>query len=159
MDYITVVESMCSRLKEEDAMALRTDINALVRKAKAPKLNLTREERRGLAQLKRNKDEVVLTVDKGVAMVVMDKQDYTNKAEELLVQPAYRTVPKDPTNKIKAQLFTKLRRIKRENNLDESTYEAMYPTFASPLSFMDYPKFIKWVILLGQLFLAGAQLH
>ena len=34
MDYITAVESMCGRLKEEDAMALRTDINALLRKVK-----------------------------------------------------------------------------------------------------------------------------
>ena len=30
------------------------------------------------------------------------------------------------------------------------------PPVASPLSFMDYPKFIKLVILLGQLLLAGA---
>ena len=43
MDYITVVESMCGKLKEEDAMALRTDINALLRKAKIPKPNLTKE--------------------------------------------------------------------------------------------------------------------
>ena len=48
MDYITAVESMCGKLKEEDAMALRTDINALLRKAKVPKPNLTNEERRGL---------------------------------------------------------------------------------------------------------------
>ena len=48
LDYITVVESMCGKLKEEDAMALRTDINALLRKAKIPKSNLTKEERIGL---------------------------------------------------------------------------------------------------------------
>ena len=48
-------------------MALRTDINALLRKAKPPKPNLTREERRGLTQLKRDKDKVVLTANKGWA--------------------------------------------------------------------------------------------
>ena len=37
LDYIKAVETMCSKLKEEDAMALRTDINALLRKAKIPK--------------------------------------------------------------------------------------------------------------------------
>ena len=47
-------------------------------------------------------------------MVVMDKQEYINKAEELLAQPIYRKIPKDPLNKIKAQLITKLRRIKRQ---------------------------------------------
>ena len=104
MDYITAVESMCGKLKEEDAMALRTDINALLRKAKRPKPNLTKEERTGLAQLKKDKDRVVLIVDKGVAMVVMNKQDYINKAEELLAQLSYKTIAKDPTNRIKAQL-------------------------------------------------------
>ena len=36
LNYITAVETMCGKLKEEDAMALRIDINALLRKAKIP---------------------------------------------------------------------------------------------------------------------------
>ena len=143
MDYITAVESMCGKLKEEDAMALRTDINASLRKAKAPKPNLTKEERRGLAQLKKDKDRVVLIADKGVAMVVMDKQEYIQKAEELLAQLAYRTILKDTTNKIKAQLITKLRRIKRDNNLDEGMYKATYPTGCIPPKFYGLPKIHK----------------
>ena len=51
MDYITAVETMCGKLKEEDAMMLRTDINALLRKAKILKRNLTKEKRIGLTQL------------------------------------------------------------------------------------------------------------
>ena len=132
VDYITVVESMCSNLKEDEAMELRSDINALLTKSKAPKPNLTKEERIGLAQLKKDKDRVILTVDKGVVMVVMDKEEYIRKAQELLAQPVYRSIPSDPTNKIKAQLITKLRRIKRDNNLDEGTYKAMYPTGTVP---------------------------
>ena len=124
-------------------MALRTDINALLRKAKVPKPNFTKEERRGLTQLKKEKDRVVLIVDKGVAMVVMDKQEYINKAEELLAQLAYRTIPKDPTNKIKAHLISKLRRIKRDNNLHEGTYKAMYPTGCIPPKFYGLPKIHK----------------
>ena len=45
-------------------------------------------------------------------MVVMDRQDNINKSINLLAQPAYRPIPKDPTNKIKAKLITILRRIK-----------------------------------------------
>ena len=142
-DYITAVESMCGRLKEEDAMALRTDINALLRKSKISKPNLTKEERIGLAQFKKDKDRVVPIVDKGVAMVVMDKQEYINKAEELLAQLAYRNIPKDPTNKIKTQLITKLRRINRDNNLDEGTYKAMYPTGSILPKFYGLPKIHK----------------
>ena len=37
-----------------------------------------------------------------------------------------------PANKIKAQLISKLRRIKKDSNLDEGTYKAMYPTGCVP---------------------------
>ena len=57
---------------------------------------------------------IILTKDKGVAMVVMDKKDYIDKATNLLAQPTYRNINRDPTNKPKAKLFTLLRKIKRE---------------------------------------------
>ena len=90
VDYIRVVESLCSKLKEEDGMELKSDINALLRKAKALEPNLTRQEKIGLAQLKRYKDRVIPTAPKGVAMVVMDREKYVTKAQELLAQPAYK---------------------------------------------------------------------
>ena len=41
---------------------------------------------------------MVFTVDKGVAMVVMDKQDYTDKALSLLADTStYWIINKDPT--------------------------------------------------------------
>ena len=100
-------------------MELRADINSILRKAKVPKSNLTSQEKIGLSQLKKDKERLILTADKGVAMVIMDKEDYNNKGQVLLAQPAYRSIPRDPTNKIKAQLITKLRKIKKETNLDE----------------------------------------
>ena len=123
---------MCSKLKQGDSMELRLDINALLRKAKKPKPNLTRQENIGLAQRKKDKDRVILTADKGVVMVVMDREEYVTKAQELLAQPAYRLILRDSTNKIKAQLITKLRKIKKDNNLDEGMYKAMYPTSCTP---------------------------
>ena len=56
----------------------------------------------------------------------------STKAQELLAQPAYRSIPKDPTNKVKAQLITKLRKIKNDTNMEEGTYKAMYPTGCVP---------------------------
>ena len=97
----------------------------------------------GLTQLKKDQGRVILTADKGVALVVMDKEDYISKAQELLSQPAYKEIPKDPTNKIKAQLITKLRRIKKDRNLDEGMYKAMYPTGCVPTKFYGLPKIHK----------------
>ena len=65
VDYITAIESMCPKLKEENAMELRADINSLLRKAKVPKSNLTGQEKIGLSQLKKDKDRLILTADKG----------------------------------------------------------------------------------------------
>ena len=65
---------------------MRADINGLLRKSHAPKPNLTKEEIKALGELKRDKDRTILTADKGVAMVVLDKKDYLEKAKELLVQ-------------------------------------------------------------------------
>ena len=79
---------MCPKLKQEDAMELRANINSLLRKAQVSHPNLTRQGRLGLAQLKKDKDWVILTADKGVAMVVMDREEYVSKAQALLAQPA-----------------------------------------------------------------------
>ena len=62
---------------------------------------------------------MVLTADKGVALVVMDKKDYQDKIEGLLATLAYRTITTDPTNKLKPEPIQKLRRIKRETNMEE----------------------------------------
>ena len=82
-------------------------------------------------------------MDKGVAMVIMDKEDYISKAQELLASPAYKSLPRDPTNKIKAQFITKLRRIKKDSSLNEGTYKAMYPTGCVPPKFYGLAKIHK----------------
>ena len=88
-------------------------------------------------------NRLILTVDKGVAMVIMDKEDYINKAKELLGQPAYKRLDRDPTNKIKAKLITKLRAIKKETRLHEGTYNIMYPTSCVLPKFYGLPKIHK----------------
>ena len=96
---------------------LEQDINSILRKAKVPKSNLTSQEKIGLSNLKTDKDRLILTADKGVAMVIMDKEDYNNKVQELLAQLAYRSIPWDPTNKIKAQTNNKTKENKKGNQL------------------------------------------
>ena len=147
------------KFKEEDAGELRADINSLLRRAQVPKPNLSKHESIGLAQLKKDKDRVVLTADKGVAIVVMEKEDYTQKAESLLAQPAYRTIDRDPTRKIKAKLINTLRKIKKDANIGEGMYKTMYPTGCMPQHFIAYQKSIKHVPPLGQLYQVGVQLH
>ena len=61
-------------------------------------------------------------------MVVMDKEEYIDKANSLISQEAYRSINRDPTNKLKAKFITIIRRIKRESGLGDIIYKSMYPT-------------------------------
>ena len=65
-----------------------------------------------MKELKEDKSRVILTADKGVALVIMDKAEYTTKAEELLNTETYKKIPEDPTNKQKNRLINILKNIK-----------------------------------------------
>ena len=83
-------------------------------------------------------------MDKGVAMVVLDKQDYIIKAQDLLVQWAtYRPIVADPTNKHKKQLINALQTIKAEGGIGNKTYKRLYPTGRGPPNSKGYQKSTK----------------
>ena len=63
-------------------------------------------------------------------MGVLDKKDYIEKAQKLLVQPAYRTIDRDPTKKLKAKLITILRKIQRDTAMKENSTRLCTPHVA-----------------------------
>ena len=75
--------------------------------------------------------------------MVIDKEEYIRKAEELLRQPTYKTIPTDPTSKYKNKLITLLKNIKTEGGMDEVTYRRLYPTGASWSKLYGLPKVHK----------------
>ena len=81
-------------------------------------------------------------------MGVMDRQDCINKSNNLLAQSAYRPIPKDPTNKIKAKLITILRTVKNQTGLGNNTYKSMYPMGCRSPKFYRLPKIHKQDTLL-----------
>ena len=112
LEYITAIEAARTKLSQQDAEELRADINRVLRYSHPPKPNLTKAQNTALRELKRDRDRIVLTADKGVAMVVMDRQDYINKANQLLNQNTYKVISKDPTNTIKNKLINILKTFK-----------------------------------------------
>ena len=138
LKYITAIESVCTKLGQQDAEELRADINRVLRSSRHPnliqlRLNLIRE-------LNRDRDCIVLTADKGVAMVIMNRQDYINEFNNLLNQPTYRVIPQDPINTIKNKLINILRRVKNQKGLNSITYKSIYPTGCVPPKFYGSPK-------------------
>ena len=97
-----------------------------------------------LTQLKQDNSRVVLTVDKGVAMVIMDQEDYTNKAQTLLQDTnTYKVLPKDPTSQLKNKLISLLKDIKQTGGLSTNKYKQFYPFSAVPPNSVVFPKFTK----------------
>ena len=81
-----------------------------------------------LAELKRDSSKVILTADKGVALVIMDQPDYTNKAQELLGdKKTYKEINTDPTNKLKTKRIRLLKKIKAERGNRRPTIQEDVP--------------------------------
>ena len=96
-----------------------------------------------MRDLKKDDIRVILTTDKGVCLVVMDKEEYIGEAEELLKEKTYKIIPTDPTNRQKNKLIQILKKIKEEGGMNESTYKKMYPTGAGIPKFYVLPKILK----------------
>ena len=130
-----------------EADELRSDVSHLLRQPNnhsKNNTNLNLVECRALTELKQDPSRVVFTADKGVAMVVMDQQDYTNKAEALLQDTnTYKILSKDPTSRLKNKLIQTPKDVKQTGELSNLKYKQLYPTSAVPQNFMASPKYIK----------------
>ena len=60
-------------------------------------------------------------------MVIMDRQDYISKANTLLNQNTYRSIPWDPTNTIKNKLISILKRVKNQAGLSNQNLQGYVP--------------------------------
>ena len=149
--YIMATELASSKLPTQEAEEFRSDVNRLLKQQQQQQqqqhnkhCNLTPAQCRALTQLKQDNNRVVLTADKGVAMVIMDQQDYNNKAQALLQDTnMYKVLPKDPTPQLKNKLITLLKNIKQTGGLSTQKYKQLYPTSTVPPKYYGLPKIHK----------------
>ena len=142
-ECIDQVEKVCQNIKQGEAEELRGEVKIIRKKIKPPKSNISKEEARAIKELKKDQERMVLTADKGVSMVVMDRKDYEKKSEELLSQSTYTVLPSCPTRKQKNKLITLLKTIKAEGGISHTIYKRLYPTGEAPPNIMVYQKFTK----------------
>ena len=70
---------------------------------------------------------LITRADKGNAMVILSINDYNDKMHEILSDVnIYRTVMKDPTNKLTTEIRTLLTRWKNKDFIDQSVYKKLY---------------------------------
>ena len=138
------MEQACLSLEPHNAEELRAEIRGALRHANNLRTNITKQEAQALAELWKDHSRVIPTADKGVALVVLDRADYNNKAQKLLKdRGTYREIKTDPTNKLKNKLVSLLKKIKAEGGISDQLYKKMYPTGAVAPKFYGLPKIHK----------------
>ena len=142
--YIVAIGKACSTIEPNIADELRAEIRGALKHTHLLRSNISREEVQALVELKRDSSKVILTADKGVALVIMDKPEYIHKAQELLDdKKTYKEINTDPTNKLKTKLISLLKKIKAEGGIEDQLYKKMYPTGAVAPKFYGLPKIHK----------------
>ena len=103
------MKKACSKLIPDKAEELRGEIKAISKKKPNNKPNISKEEYWVLKEIRNDNTRMALTADKGVSMVVMDKEDYIHKSEELLQSSTYKILTIDPTTKHRNKLISLLK--------------------------------------------------
>ena len=139
-----MVEPACQNMEPHSAEELRAEIRGALKHSHNPRNNSTKEEAQALAELRKDQSIVILTADKGVVLVVMDRNEYNSKAQDLLQDGGtYKVIKTDSTNKLKNKLISLLQKIKAEGGITEHLYKMMYPTGAVAPTFYGLPKIHK----------------
>ena len=87
-----------------------------LKEKKGPTHNTTKEEQEAIKTLREDPSHVVLTADKGVALVVMDKSQYVDKCMALLNGTKVYKPCKDTTKKLHRDIQESLWRLNREHS-------------------------------------------
>ena len=78
-------------------------------------------------------------------MVILDKEDYINKAQALLqATNTYKVLKKDPTSQLKNKLINQLKDIKQTGGLSINKYKHLYPLVQSPQILWPSPNPQSW---------------
>ncbi|XP_030764236.1 uncharacterized protein LOC115888610 [Sitophilus oryzae] len=138
-DIIAGTEAAIRNLPNSIADEIRFETVNILRTAKAPKSNLSREEHQALKSLNADKDILVLPADKGNATVVMKSEDYRSKIEDLLEPQTYKLLKKDPT----ALIVRNTNRLIKASSLPEHLKSKLINSEAQPPRLYGLPKIHK----------------
>ena len=144
-EYIAAAEQVCTKIDQGKQDEFRVEVKRLLLQDQNNKrqANVSKEELKALKELKLDNNRLILTADKGVALVVIDKQEYVKKVEDLLQESSYKKIADDPTAKQKNKLINILKNIKTDGGLKDELYRRLYPTGAGSPKFYGLPKIHK----------------
>jgi len=122
-EYVLSTEKACCQLAPAEAESMRGEIINILKKAKPPVPNISKEEKLVLDKLRKETSIRIIPADKGRATVIMDKDDYETRVEEMLDdEKTYGKLNKDPTQRFKKKLVSIITRLENEDKLIDQQY-------------------------------------
>ena len=123
LDMVATVEEGARKLKTEEANDLRGRVCGVLRNAKQPKDNITKEYREALKELRKNENIVIVPADKGSSTVVLKREDYHSKLSKMLESGTYKQLKKDPTVTQETKIVSRLRALEKSGELPTTIYQ------------------------------------
>ena len=143
-EIVAAVEEGISRLNVDQKHLIRAEVSSILRRTKPPPKNISNDVFKALPALKKDPDRLVLSADKGNCVVIMDKQQYDEKASYLLSdRNTYSILKSDPTSKTQRKLNKMLLDLKKPGKISESTYKMLYSSDGLCPRFYGLPKIHK----------------
>ncbi|XP_072043129.1 uncharacterized protein [Amphiura filiformis] len=128
-EFVIATELACKKLTHPEAIQLRAKVTSALKSSKPPKSNLSKDERQAVKDLKKEDSIIILPADKGRATVILDKDEYNEKVNNLLGDTkTYEELSSDPTQKYKRKLVAILTRLNEEDKITFGKYKQLYPT-------------------------------
>ena len=115
-------------------------ICGILRPAKPPKDNLSKEQRKALKELRSLENEVILPADKGNATLMMTRDDYDTKMRGILSTATYKQLKKDPTATQEGRLSRKLKELEKKGEISGGLYHRLRPSVSQPPRIYGLPK-------------------
>ena len=143
-EIVATVKESISQLNDDRRYLVRAEVSSILRCAKPPPKNIQKDVFNALIALKKDLDRLVLSADKGNCVVVLDKQQYHDKALSLLNDKSpYAVLNPDPTGKTQRKLNKMLLDLKKAGKISDSTYKMLYSSDGLCPRFYGLPKIHK----------------
>ena len=117
IEMVAALEEGANKLRGEDANDLRGRLCGILRRAKLPRDNLTKDQRLALKKLREEKDVVILPADKGNSTVLMNSSGYHSKLAGMLDCDTYSVMAKDPTKTQETKICHTLKGLERSGEI------------------------------------------
>ncbi|CAH8658977.1 unnamed protein product [Schistosoma guineensis] len=113
LEFFAALESSLktSGISEEAQQEIRQTTVPITQQVKENN-QLTPQEQKALKELRNRKDIIIIPAEKGRTTVIMDKEEYVNKAEELLEDKStYKLMDTNPVKKLDNQISKTLNKL------------------------------------------------